>query len=178
MAKPSTIDREIRQAEILFSQIKASNGFEDVCLETLNAYYLEITNHNKLMLETGVKNGCRMCAELNGFSCCFAGAEEWYDNKLILLNMLFNIEIPKQRKVKDGCLFLSDHGCVLIARYGLCVNYVCQDIDNSLSKFDRINLRRQSGKELLAGLAAEEAINKYLSITKSVNLSIKQDRLD
>jgi hypothetical protein len=158
MHKTSRLPTEILAAQNLFQAIINGPGLDSHSIEALERYRQEIAKHRRLMAQSGVSEACRRCYEADGCTCCFAGAEEWYDRRQILMNLLFDVELPQARKILDGCWFLGAQGCKLAARCGVCVNYLCGSAARRLGAAARDALRLQAGKELLAGIDAENAV--------------------
>ena len=163
MNQVGLILREIQAALQIADHIQSGHPLSFASLKSLAIYQHEISTHNNLMLDLGTIKSCRICAERDGNSCCFDGAEEWYERRLLLMNLLLGVTLPLQREVHGGCWFLGQRGCKLIARFGQCVNYICQDCRIKIAQKDQSHLRLQAGKELLAGLEAETLIMKCLS---------------
>jgi hypothetical protein len=98
------------------------------------------------MRELGVTDICRQCALETG-SCCKKGIEEVYDETTLLINLLLGVELPKERYKDDGCFFLGKNGCLLRAREGICVTYLCDRILKHIGE-RKAELHKLAGKEL------------------------------
>jgi hypothetical protein len=100
------------------------------------------------MIDAGIVSACKRCDEEEGGSCCGAGIENHYNETLLLLNLLFGIDLPSERRFENSCFFLGERGCGLKVRHVLCVNYLCQAIQKSLDPADRQRLQEAVGEEL------------------------------
>jgi hypothetical protein len=115
----------------------------------LGLYRKEILRSYELMERLDVVTECAMCAtQVPGGGCCGAGIENWYDEFVLLLNLLLGRKIPTERLGQKDCLFLGHTGCRLFARHHFCVNYLCSRITDLLGPAELSDLRAQSGKEL------------------------------
>ena len=126
-------------------------------------YRMELSRSREFMLDTGVVGCCTECARSTGFSgCCGRGIENWYDEILILVNLLMGVRVPSERHNRSGCLFLGPYGCTLKARYHFCVNYLCDTLKERLSDREAVDLGRQAGRELSLCLEIEQSLRKGL----------------
>ncbi len=117
----------------------------------LGKYKTEIETSHRLMNELGVVEICRICATSTpNAGCCGAGIEEWYDEYLLLTNLLLGRSIPTKRLADSDCLFLGTSGCSLMARHDFCINYLCHRIKNKLPQENIDRLTQTSGQELFS----------------------------
>lgn len=100
------------------------------------------------METTGVVDLCRECDQEEGGSCCGKGLENRYDAWLLLINMLLGVDLPQERRQADGCFFLGEKGCLLMARHVICINYMCKKITNNIKPFALNALREMEGEEI------------------------------
>lgn len=114
------------------------------------------------MAVAGIADECRTCEEREGGSCCGAGLENKYDGTLLLINLLLGIQLPKQRSDPPSCLFLGPDGCLLIARQVICVNYLCQKIEDRINPSKIAVLREKEGVELECLFLLKEHIKEKL----------------
>ncbi len=118
------------------------------------------------MEELGLVTQCAVCAtRVQGGGCCGAGIEDWYDEFVLLLNLLLGREIPKERPGEKDCLFLGPKGCRLLARHNFCVNYLCSRIPDLLSSEQLSELKAQSGRELFLCWELELILRNRLKIS-------------
>ena len=116
-----------------------------------------------LMRRLRVVEGCGRCdATKQGGGCCGAGIEEWYDEYVLLMNLMLGRDIPEERLDETGCLFLGPTGCRLMARFHFCINYLCHDIKERLSLQEMETLTAQNGREIYCGWVLENAIREKL----------------
>ena len=116
-----------------------------------------------LMRRLKVVEGCGRCdATKTGGGCCGAGIEEWYDEYVLLMNLMLGRDIPEDRLDETGCLFLGPTGCRLTARFHFCINYLCHDIRERLSCQEMEELTAQNGREIYCGWLLENLIREKL----------------
>ncbi len=145
-----SIEEKIALAEYLWEKHGKDLAVDSEINRLLGLYRKEISRSYELMEKLGVVTECAMCAtEVPGGGCCGAGIEDWYDEFVLLLNLLLERKIPTERRLgKKDCLFLGPTGCQLFARHHFCINYLCSRITDLLSPAELTALRAQSGKEL------------------------------
>jgi len=100
------------------------------------------------MNKTGVVALCRECDQEEGGSCCGKGLENRYDAWLLLINRLLGVDLPRERHQPDGCFFLGEKGCLLMARHVICINYMCRKITNNIQPSVLNSLREVEGVEI------------------------------
>ena len=100
------------------------------------------------MNKTGVVALCRECDQEEGGSCCGRGLENKYDAWLLLINRLLGVELPGERRQAEGCFFLGEKGCVLMARHVICINYICKKITKNIQPSALNALREMEGAEI------------------------------
>jgi len=144
-----SIGEKIALARYLYEKHGRSLAADSKINRLLGLYGKEISRSYELMERLGVVTECAMCAiQVPGGSCCGAGIENWYDEFVLLINLLLGGKIPNERLGKKDCLFLGPTGCQLFARHHFCVNYLCLRITDLMSPAELSDLRAQSGKEL------------------------------
>lgn len=158
-----TIEREIKAANQLYLRHEGMLRGEETLLEAIEKYRAAISRTYHQMERMGVLEACSICAAKSSGSCCFNGVEEWYDATPLLINMFMGADLQMKREVQDGCLFVGNNGCKLKARHSFCVNYLCPDLQRSLSEVDRKTLSAISGEELQLGWELEQSIRVWLS---------------
>lgn len=117
----------------------------------------------RVMAQVGVSEICRRCDTEEGGSCCGAGIESRYSKVLLLVNLLMGTRLPSRRLFGDSCYFLGDHGCILMARDVLCVNYLCSKIQQALSPKELRELQETTGKEMDLLFTLNEAVKKKMA---------------
>lgn len=116
----------------------------------------------RTMVALGVVAECKYCEEEEGGSCCGVGIEDRYDPVLLLINLLLGASLPIQVRGGNSCYFLREKGCMLAARHVLCVNYICQKLQNKLTREELIDLQNSAGEELDTEFILHEAIKKHI----------------
>ncbi len=96
-----------------------------------------VDDTREYMRSVGISETCRVCAMETG-SCCKRWVEEEYDEVVLLINLLLGVDLPEERYREDLCFFCGENGCVLKAREGFCVTYLCERIDVDRFEFNRI----------------------------------------
>jgi hypothetical protein len=81
---------------------------------------------------------------------------------LLLINLLFGVELPERREIPEGCFFVGEKGCRLLARHTFCVNYLCPVLIRSLERKEKRELATVSGEEILAGWELEKKLRPWL----------------
>ena len=114
------------------------------------------------MKETGVVALCRECDQEEGGSCCGKGLENKYDAWLLLINRLLGVDLPKDRQQADGCFFLGEKGCLLMARHVICINYMCKKITNDIRPSALNALREMEGEEIECLFMLNERVKRVL----------------
>ncbi|HEC31363.1 MAG TPA: hypothetical protein ENI41_02610 [Deltaproteobacteria bacterium] len=124
----------------------------------------------QVMQELRINELCRQCDEEEGGSCCGAGIENRYDAVLLLLNLLAGVNLPASRFDEKSCYFLGPEGCVLKIRHTLCVNFLCDKIEENLSLEELVRLQEVIGEEIDLTFVLYEAVRKFLrSLTGNGN---------
>ena len=120
--------------------------------KTISVYLTRIEDaiqaSHKEMGETGILDICTDCEKNEGGSCCGAGLENKYDGRLLLINLLLDVRLPRKRHDKESCFFLGEGGCLLKARHVICVNYLCKKITDQIDPHQLNALREKEGIEL------------------------------
>lgn len=163
--KRVTVTEKIRQARMLMEQFGETlrrDATVGALMERLGA---NLADSAQAMVDTGVVRACTECDEQDGGSCCGAGIENHYTPTLLLVNLLFGAELPAGRSREGCCFFLGDRGCMLKVRQVLCVNYLCQAIQKSLSHQGRDRLQEAVGAELSTAFLLHEAVLRVLRAT-------------
>ncbi len=132
-------------------------------ISRLLAEYLQAIGRGQAMMrDHGVFAACAECAgKQGGASCCFAGAEEWYGEVLLLTNLLLGVELPGPGDPGQDCFFNGPQGCRLTAHFAICLNFFCPELNHRLGPERLAQLRRQVGRELIAGQVLEGALLRW-----------------
>jgi hypothetical protein len=159
-----SIEEKIALAEYLWKKYGTHLSADSEIDRLLGLYRKVISRSYELMEKFGVVTECAICAtQIPGGGCCGAGIEDWYDEFVLLLNLLLERKIPTERLGKKDCLFLGPTGCQLFARHHFCINYLCSRITNMLSPAELTALRAQSGKELFLCWQLERLLRTRLN---------------
>lgn len=165
---------DMKEAEnVVFSKIRCAVELHDRfsghilsdrgMISLLEEYRKQVRKSRLLMEELGLPAVCTHCAvRLPGGGCCGEAIAGWYDPLTLLMNLFYGIEFPKESFYPDSCLFLGKDGCVLVARYHFCVNYLCKRITGSLSQRALSRLMSQSGRELFTAWRLEGMLWEFL----------------
>jgi hypothetical protein len=121
-----------------------------------------IHNSRSEMAGRGIVGICRECDQKDGGSCCGIGLEAYYDEALLLINLLLGVELPRERAESTSCFFLSPIGCRLLARHVICINYTCEKITDRLNPQELASLREKEGIEVELLFRLNEEVKKYL----------------
>lgn len=144
-----TIFEKIDRARKLYDRCSKRLSESQELSLLLQRYRKEISNTQKMMFELDIVRDCAFCdANRPGGSCCGAGIEDWYDEILLLVNLLLECDIPENRRGRRDCLFLGEKGCRLMARNYFCVNYLCPRVWKRLTRQELARMQGQAGREL------------------------------
>ena len=162
--KKIPIFEKIRRAYEMNSLVQEASEKHAQLNQLLDLYREELKKSRDLMLQLEVSSCCASCAtRTDGSGCCGNGIEDWYDEVLLLINLLLGCDIPQERIRDNACLFLGNEGCSLLARYHFCVNYLCGHITKKLSPQQLRILQAQYGRELSTAWEIERTIRKIFS---------------
>jgi len=144
----SLILEKIRIAEELFIDWKDYFYKDEKFLKKLKDYEEAIKKSNKLMEELGSFEECYICSAIENTGCCKAGLENEVTINILLINMFFNVEIPREREVPGRCFFVSPTGCKIFARPYLCREYFCNRLLRLFSPEEYALLTQTINEEL------------------------------
>jgi len=156
------IEKEIEKARRLHVRLAGDLFLKREIVAGIEKYRSAIALTSGQMDRAGVIHTCSFCASGSGGSCCFYGVEEWYDDILILMNLLLDVALPERREVPDGCFFVGEKGCRLSARHAFCVNYLCPALRESIEASERSKLLAVTGDELLCGWELEKVLRRWV----------------
>jgi len=134
--------------------------------DLLEALRAAIRDSHGEMRERGIVKLCRQCDEKEGGSCCGSGLEAYYNETLLLINLLLGVGLPKERAEPASCFFLSRHGCGLLARHVICINYLCKKITDHFHPRELASLREKEGVEVELLFRLNEEMKKALAASR------------
>ena len=123
-------------------------GEDEVVRRLLAELRPHLAASREAMVAAGLVEGCRVCEEEEGGSCCGRGMEDHYDGVLLLVNLMLSAAVERERRDEESCLFLDSAGCRLLARDHICVNYLCAKARERISDPALAEMRRRQGLEL------------------------------
>ena len=126
----------------------------------LSEFKFAVEASSQKMDRIGVVALCRECDREEGGSCCGRGLENKYDAWLLLINRLLGVDLPRERHQADGCFFLGETGCLLMARHVICINYMCKKINNNIQPSALNALREMEGVEINCLFMLNEQIKR------------------
>lgn len=163
---PGVNDKEIKdrisQAKYLEQQFGPGLLQAPRINELINRLKNAAQNTFEKMGSLNIINTCSLCARKHPGGCCFNGVEEWFDSRMLLINLLLGIQFPEQRKYPDGCFFLGDKGCLLLSRHPFCINFYCPNLKNETGPDSMNLLNSLAAKESVLQLELEGCINSWL----------------
>lgn len=130
--------------------------------ELMRKYEHEVGASRNEMERVGVVKACKECDRKDGGSCCGAGIEKRYSSVVLLINLLLDRKIPKERSNPKTCFFLGQSGCMLLAREVICVNYLCKKISECIEPERIASLREREGIELESLFRLVERLRKVM----------------
>jgi len=154
--------KEIKRAKDLFDQYKDGILQDEDCMILLSNYRVAIEKNLDTMRKSDMDKCCALCSENRMGGCCASGIENWYEHVLLLVNLLMGVDLGKTGEIGGCCMFLGSTGCILVARHSFCVNYMCEDLKNSLSPSSLKTLMTRAGEEISCGIRVEQVINRLL----------------
>ena len=162
LSPSSSIEDKIAWAETCFREFRELLLKDKTIADLLKKQKKAIQASYKMMTEAGIVSVCRECERNEGGSCCGAGVENRYDGWLLLINLLLDATLPKDRYDPSSCFFLGSTGCLLSARDVICINYICKKITDRIDQ-NKINaLREKEGEELGILFFLHERIKQVL----------------
>ena len=154
--------RNSAAARALWSEHQAALGRDPEMARLLGEYHQAILRSQGLMRSDHAFAACASCAgEDGGASCCFAGAEEWYGELLLLINLMLGAVLPREDDGGQDCFFNGSAGCRLVAHFAICLNFFCPELRAALGPERLAELGRVIGRELIAGEALEGALLRW-----------------
>ena len=154
--------KKIECAETIFDVYGRDLSSDRAIKSLLEVYRRSIRESWIQMEEVGVVAECTECAINDGGSCCGRGIEDHFDVVLLLINLLMGSRLPSFPWDEEGCWFLGERGCRIVARHVICVNYICRRLYDRLDDRGLRLLQQKMIQETDAGFRLEEAIKKWL----------------
>lgn len=173
----TTIEQRIGRTKEFFARYGRELMAEEISQNLAAAYRTAIENSWRLMRETGVTAFCSACAARDPAGCCGNGVEEWYDEWLLIANLMLGCTIDRPRSIPQGCLFVGAQGCRLLARHQFCLNFLCPTIVDSVEPARVRQLRSVSGAELSAGWQLEQQLRRWIRTHESAFKFCRQEGL-
>ncbi len=159
-----TITDKIQKALNLFHEYSGVLVQHPVLADLMEAYQKAIQESWDLMNKLRIPATCHYCAtQIPGGGCCGKGVDDWYDEYLLLINLLMGVTLPSERTLDDSCIFLGTEGCMLAARYHFCVNYLCRRITADITSHEEDRLKRTYGHELHLSWLIEKELRRVIS---------------
>jgi hypothetical protein len=162
MTKKRNVSQYISEAKKVYAELGGEILSHAEMAELLAKFKQQIEGTNRLFKGLDVAADCAACCARDKGPCCFDGAQDWFDLRLLLINLLLGVDVPDRPQLADDCWFNSPTGCKLLAKDSICLNFFCPDIQARLSEEDLTALRQQVGRELLACLDLEAALLPWL----------------
>jgi hypothetical protein len=111
---------------------------------------------------SNVSQGCRECG-VHKKDCCGSGIERRYSKEILVINIVLGVRLPEKPAFEDKCYFLTENGCLLLARDVFCVNYICKPLRESIPLERLRRLQESENKELETLFKLEELIKSLFS---------------
>jgi hypothetical protein len=162
MGPAGGIEEKIAWADSRFDEYKDRLLGDPVVAELLEQVRQTVSASTRARAEAGIERMCAECETREGGSCCGVGLEDKYDPRLLLINRLLGVELPKRREDAYSCWFLSDRGCRLQARHVICVNYICEKIEKGVVAVRMREIREKEGAELAGIFRLHRRVTKLL----------------
>jgi len=158
----SPIEEKIVWAEACYQDSGEQILADRTVVALLDKIKRAIQASHEEMMHTGMVALCKECEMEEGGSCCGAGMEDKYDGRLLLINLLLGISLPKARRDPKSCFFLGEKGCLLQARHVICINYVCRKITDQINSKKIHALNEKEGEEINLLFLLHEQVKKAL----------------
>ncbi len=160
--KPLGITEKITIAGELFESwseaLRADSGISGR-LRELSARAVE---SEKACVRSGVAEACRRCDQEEGGSCCGAGIEKRFTPELLLINLLLGVNLKESRYSAASCHFLDEHGCMLVAKDILCLNYLCLKLQKKIPTENLRRLQETNGLEMETLFILHDRIRNFI----------------
>lgn len=163
MADTDYIHEQMARAHDLYQAHGPEMAADPNIKQALEEFRREIQGTWDMFGQTEVVAMCTECAGTKSESCCFEGAENWFYEVILLVNLLLGVDLPDKREKSGQCFFIGPKGCKLLARWSICINFFCPEMCEALGKTTLGRLRRQAGREVWTGQLAEDAVRRWLN---------------
>jgi hypothetical protein len=157
------IQDKISWAEDRFEELKDRLLADPVVAGLLEQVRSAVSAAGQVRAQAGIERMCAECETREGGSCCGVGLEDKYDARLLLINRLLGVDLPHRREDAYSCWFLSGRGCRLEARHVICVNYVCQKIQEGVEAGRMRDIREKEGAELAGIFRLHQRVTELLN---------------
>lgn len=169
------ITEKIQEARSLYARFGSALR-EDIGFSAEVTRFLEILERSgKASMDLGVVDACRTCEEERGGSCCGRGIEDRYNPVMLLLNLLFDVDLPEICSEPGSCLFLGERGCLLKVRHILCINYLCLELQKKLGEDGLELLQQATGEEMEAVFMLHENVKRRLARLGEAAEAVRED---
>lgn len=118
--------------------------------------------NQRAFAQAGVYEICAACAAEDSGSCCQEGIERHFHWQHLLVNLLLGGELPPTRLVPGQCFFNGPRGCLLRAKFSICLNHFCPRLRRALGEEPCEELVRRASREIWAGYELENAMRAAL----------------
>ena len=162
MGSTAGIEKKITWAEDRFLKYRDRLLGDPVVAKLLDQVRSAVSVANKIRARSGIERMCAECETREGGSCCGVGLEDKYDARLLLINRLLGVELPRSREDANSCWFLADRGCRLAARHVICVNYICEKIEKGVAAGRMRKIREKEGTELAGIFRLHQRVTELL----------------
>lgn len=152
--------RKILKAKELYKEKSRILLGNPIIKENLNYLKESIHYSNKEKASVGMTKICRECGLLKK-DCCGRGVELKYSKELLIINMILGVSIPEKPLFEDKCHFLTEKGCLLLARDVFCINYICRSIKDSISFEDLKRVQQVEDKEIRILFELQELLKPF-----------------
>ncbi len=156
------IEEKIARASGIYARLGRRLLEDETIMRLLKDYRLAIDTSWETMRGVGIVRECTVCAVEDGGSCCGKGIEDKFDVVLLLVNLLMGCRLPKVRFSSDGCWFLGEKGCTIIARHVICVNYLCKRLYRKIALEQIQRVQWAMAQETDLAFLLEERIKEWL----------------
>ena len=114
------------------------------------------------MALAGMTKECADCAAAGEGPCCGTRTHYKYDCIILLINILLGISLKRDAPLPGTCHFLTEQGCMLVARHVICVNYICRRLRDRIEHRKLVRVQEAAGKELDMLFALEEYLKERI----------------
>ena len=167
------IRKNIESARNLYQTFKCQISTDPDIACALERLKKLIQSTQETFSSTGISAVCKKCGE-SGRHCCRAGTENKCDDILLLINLLLNNPLYYRPMEQAACGFLGEKGCTLVARPVICLNYLCQAIQDKIDHTRLIAVQQAIGSELDLQFILCEKIKATIEALRTSHRSLKE----